>query len=71
MKITKKQQLQLRTRGYKPEVRRLNLYPAEDFSSGVWDEVKQCLNIDDCDSNDVPYMVDLVIVGVKTYTSQS
>lgn len=58
MKLINKQKTELQRLGYEPCDRRLNLYP-EDFKSKIWDEVLQCLNIDDC------HGVTLAVVGIK------
>jgi len=58
MKLAKKQNIELQKLGYEPCNRQLNLYP-EDFNGNIWNEVLQCLNIDDC------YGVTLAVVGIK------
>ena len=58
MKLANKQKIELQRLGYKPCNRHLNLYP-EDFNGNIWNEVLQCLNIDDC------YGITLAVVGIK------
>ena len=60
MKLTKKQKLQLKDKGYEPCVRHLNLYPEDFYRLKTWVEVRECLGIDDCDE------VVLSVSGVKT-----
>ena len=47
MKLTKKQKLQLKDKGYEPCVRHLNLYPEDFYKLKTWVEVRECLGIDD------------------------
>ena len=58
MKLDKKQKMELQRLGYEPCNRQLNLYP-EDFKGNIWNEILQCLNIDDC------YGVTLAVVGTR------
>jgi len=58
MKLDKKQKMELQRLGYEPCNRQLNLY-TEDFKGNIWNEILQCLNIDDC------YGVTLAVVGTR------
>mgnify|MGYP005827661297 FL=1 len=49
----------IENRGYSYGLRHLNIY-ADDFkNSSTWQEVLQCLSVDDC------YGVTLAVVGIK------
>ena len=60
MKLTKKQKLQLKDKGYEPCVRHLNLSPADFYKLKTWVEGREWRGIDDCDEGV------LSVSGVKT-----
>ena len=39
---------ELTKHGYKPCKRHLNIYPEDFTSTKIWEEVLQCLELDDC-----------------------
>jgi len=58
MKLTKEQTNELQEHGYDPCVRHVNLYP-EDFEHGIWNQVLQCLGLDNSNG------VILAVMGIK------
>ena len=59
MKLSNTQTKELQEQGYDPCIKHLNIYP-DDFASGnVWDEVLQCLGLEQSDG------VTLAVVGIK------